>query len=110
MKVVKILENIETKAEVAFLTHFGRWTEMDLGQQQLATHIDAARSIRDEAVAAGHNEGVKEQERNLLFEQLRKCGVEPTPEQEQLLELDTDLNAMGISFAAEKIRKKAIKP
>ena len=94
-------------------THFGAVTDYDTAAEQLVRHLDFAERLRDEAE---HGDLPDEALEGWLRGRLRdyfaglldSLGPLATDLATwELLELDIDLNAQGIAFAANKRRRKA---
>ena len=106
------LEKIRaTGAERAYLTHFGEFTDMNDGYDQMSYGLEEMKVILDEATLGGL-EGeelqsfCKEKVFNFMKVQLANRALNLDAEQIELLSLDVELNAMGLAFAALRRRKK----
>ncbi len=99
--------------ECIYVTHFGAVTDIQVAADQLRRHLDFAERLRDEAEASDRPdeelEGycrarLSDYFAGLLDGRGRLGGQSQTWSQ---LQLDMDLNAQGIAFAANKRRRKA---
>lgn len=94
-------------------THFGEVTDIETAAGQLLRHLDFAEALRDDAetgdlpddeLAAWCRTRIKDYFAGLLD---GRGDLGSDPEIESLIELDIDLNAQGIAFAANKRRRKS---
>lgn len=100
------------KPERVFPTHFGEHTDVNEIARQLASDIAFSAALMEEARGTSlEGEALdrfcRERLQRRFEERLSSRGIEATAEVWQLLELDLDLNAQGIAWAAMKARKPA---
>jgi len=94
-------------------THFGAVTDIEAVGGQLLRHIDFAEGLLESAVAGKHSEEAitelcRQRIRDYLqglFDARGTLGADPATW--AWLEMDIELNAQGIAYAAEKRRRKA---
>lgn len=103
---------VDARPSCLYPTHFGPVTAIESIAGQLIRHLDFAESLLDSA-AEGDQPGAEIEQhcrqriRDYLGGQLDALGdLGSDPETWALLNLDIDLNAQGIAFAAEKRRRK----
>jgi glyoxylase-like metal-dependent hydrolase (beta-lactamase superfamily II) len=103
-------------ATQAYLTHFGVWHDIPAGYKMLCDYIDYAEQIFNTLLAAPGNspetdyKTAYEAYKRLFDKELAARGIELNSEEEKILELDLDLNAQGVAFAAQRARKKGKQP
>ncbi len=95
----------------AYLTHFGAFDDLAAGAAQMHSGLDAMESVfveaRESAVEGEDLQKICAAGVRKYFDQkLRDCGLTLGPFQQQLLELDLDINAMGLAYAAGRARKQ----
>lgn len=104
----------DTGAERAYLTHFGEFADMDAGEEQMLAGLDAFEALLHRAVesdASGDDlqrfceDGV----RQYFHAKVESAGRVDAfgGDAWKLMNLDIGINAMGIAFAAERIRRKS---
>lgn len=104
---------VDARPSCLYPTHFGAVEAIEPIAGQLLRHLDFAESLLDSAVAGEQTEEeivehCRQRIRDYLAGQLDARGdLGRDPETWSLLDLDIDLNAQGIAFAAEKRRRKA---
>jgi glyoxylase-like metal-dependent hydrolase (beta-lactamase superfamily II) len=104
---------VDQRPSCLYPTHFGAVTDIETAAGQLLRHLDFAEALRDDAEASDRpdDELAAYCRRRLddyfagLFDGRGRLGRDP--ETWALVELDLDLNAQGIAFAAGKRRRKA---
>ncbi len=100
-------------AKQAYPTHFGVWKDMQAGADMLSGYLKEAQLLFDTLVAAKDNTPEEDYKvafgmwRSLFDRELAARGVVLTEDENKMLQLDLDLNAQGVAFAAERARKKA---
>lgn len=100
-------------AERLYPTHFGEVTDIDTAAGQLIRHLEFAEQLMQEAVESdlfdealtGYAHGRLRDYMKGLLDGFGSLGEDPATW--RLLEMDLDLNAQGIAFAANKQRRKA---
>jgi glyoxylase-like metal-dependent hydrolase (beta-lactamase superfamily II) len=108
-----IAKILEMRPRQAFLTHFGRITDLPSAAEQLRRHIDYSEKLMHEAVQSGEPDSqlpafCESRLKKYFQPELDKRGLASDPEVWDILRLDLELNAAGIAFAAQKIRKTAM--
>lgn len=104
---------VDCRPSCLYPTHFGAVTDIEAIAGQLLRHLDFAEGLLDSAVSGDQPEAVivetcRQRIRDYLQGELDACGnLGADPATWALLEMDIDLNAQGIAFAAEKRRQKA---
>ncbi len=102
----------ESGAGRAYLTHFGEFTDLDAGERQMLEGLDAFEALLQRAVDCGQSgdalqrfceDGVRTYFRKKV-EAMPGGGFDDRAW--KLLKLDIGINAMGIAFAAERMRRK----
>jgi len=104
---------VDERPSCLYPTHFGPVTDIETVAEQLIRHLDFAEGLRDDAEASdlADDELAAYCRQRLddyfagLLDDLGPLGRDPKTW--SLLELDIDLNAQGIAFAANKRRRKA---
>ena len=103
-----------TGAEKVFLTHFGVLEDIKTGADLLKKSLNKIKKIIQEALESGLDSDSKENnlyvfcrdKMNEFFKnELEECSITLTPDSQKILEADINLNAQGIAFAANKIKK-----
>jgi glyoxylase-like metal-dependent hydrolase (beta-lactamase superfamily II) len=104
---------VDERPRSLYPTHFGAVTDIETAADQLTRHLDFAEQLRDDAEASGLPDEdlaawckvrIKDYFAGLLD---GRGNLGSDPEIRSLIELDIDLNAQGIAFAAGKRRRKA---
>jgi glyoxylase-like metal-dependent hydrolase (beta-lactamase superfamily II) len=96
---------LATGAETAYLTHFGAYTDLPRHARALKKRIDKIEAIRLAAIESQlHGEELdrfclKRMDR-FFKDELNAEGIEFSPENERLLQMDIELNAQGIALVA----------
>ncbi len=101
---------VETGAERAYIGHYGAFTDMARGAEQVLRSIDAMQAILDDALAADctgpeQDTFISDRVRAATDEQLQWCGVTDPESDRRWLDGDLMLNALGLKFALARIRK-----
>lgn len=99
-------------AKQAYPTHFGIWRDIPAGHKMLYEYINYSEKIFNALLAQQDNTPEIDYqfaygEYKKFFEkelQLRHLSL--SADDEQMLALDIDLNAQGVAFAAQRMRKK----
>ena len=108
-KSVHIIRN--SGARVAGLTHFGPFFDMKVGAEQLLSGLDQMEELLERAVDSDLSgdalqsfceDGV----RDFFRAEMEDRGMSLTEDEWKLVEIDAGINAMGLAYAAERIRKK----
>jgi len=103
---------LHSGATQAYPTHFGVFNDLAGGYKMLNEYMNEAEQLFDNLVAAPENTPDADYRhahaawKHLFDRELAKRGVVLSDDQLQMLELDIDLNAQGIAFAAQRARKK----
>jgi len=104
---------VDERPQCLYPTHFGAVTDIETAAGQLIRHLDFAEQLRDDAEVSDLPDDelpawCKTRIRDYFSGLLDGRGnLGRDPEIESLVELDIDLNAQGIAFAANKRRRKA---
>ena len=104
---------LELKPSCIYPTHFGAVTDLQTTGHQLLRHLDFAEALLDAAEASDlPDEGLTAYADHRLRDYFHGLldglgGLSRDPEAWSLIELDINLNAQGIAFAAAKRRRKA---
>lgn len=104
---------VDEQPSCLYPTHFGAVTDIETAAAQLLRHLDFAEALRDDAEASDHPDDelaayCQARLRDYfagLLDGHGRLGRDPATW--TLIELDIDLNAQGIAFAANKRRRKA---
>ncbi|NBT58055.1 MBL fold metallo-hydrolase [bacterium] len=113
-KALRTLDLIEaTKAETAYLTHFGPVEQISERARLLRKHLRAHQDLIEECEKKNTPDSELEsslfKELSLYFDrELEACGIQKTQEVRELLSLDLELNAAGLAVACMRKRKKAL--
>lgn len=98
-------------AERAYPTHFDVWTDMRGGYTMLNGYLDQIESLYNSLLTAADSEQIPALARagfDAFFAgELAARGITLSQQEKEVLEMDIDLNAQGIAFAAARARKKA---
>ncbi|EQA38106.1 metallo-beta-lactamase domain protein [Leptospira inadai serovar Lyme str. 10] len=102
---------IGTGAEKAYLTHFGVWTDMKSGAEQMREGLEIMKHI---LISAGKTDLEGEsllgfcEARVLSYieDQLEKRGIFYGAKEQKFVSFDAKINAQGIAFKVERSRKK----
>ncbi len=106
------LDKIEaTGAERAYLTHFGIWDNMPLGQEMMREGIKRHQRIFEVALGAGyegeHLNDFLAGEVNRYFEELLKeRKISLSSKAAKMIKIDIDLNAQGLAVAVTRQRSR----
>ncbi len=104
---------IATGATQAYPTHFGVWSDMRAGHAMLSEHMAQIEQIFG-ALKNGKTGGkepyafARAAIEAWFASELTARGITLTEPERQMLEMDIDLNAQGLAFAAARARKKAV--
>jgi glyoxylase-like metal-dependent hydrolase (beta-lactamase superfamily II) len=104
---------VDEKPSSIYPTHFGAVTDIETAAEQLLRHLNFAEAVRDDAEASDlPDDALAAYCRRRLDDYFAGLldghgGLGRDPDTWSLLELDIDLNAQGIAFAANKRRRKA---
>lgn len=106
------VERLRTRADHAWLTHFGRVDDLDAAAGSLAEHLEFARRLRDEAAASDLADDAlgafcAPRVRDRFLQDLLAHGLTLAGATGELVALDMDLNAQGIAWAARRARGAA---
>ena len=100
-------------ATQAYPTHFGVWKDIPAGYRMLSEYINYSEQIFNTLVAAPGNSPETDYKtaydayKQLFDKELTARGITLNTDEAKILELDLDLNALGVAFAAQRARKKA---
>jgi glyoxylase-like metal-dependent hydrolase (beta-lactamase superfamily II) len=99
-------------AQRAYPTHFGVWTDMAGGHKMLQRSMDEIEGVFNKL-----RDGLLEGDAAYRFafdgfktffnRELAERNISLTQEEEEVLNMDIDLNAQGLTFAAQRARKKS---
>ena len=104
---------VDERPRCIYLTHYGAVTDIDTAAGQLIRHLDFAERLRDEAEGSDFaDEALEAYCRARLHDYFSGLldalgSVSHDATLRALIQLDIDLNAQGIAFAANKRRRKA---
>lgn len=107
---------LHSGATQAYPTHFGVFNDLAGGHKMLNEYMNEVEQLFNRLVAAPANTPDVDYQlahdawRNLFERELAQRGINLSAEQYTMLELDIDLNAQGIAFAAQRARKKSQSP
>lgn len=98
-------------AERAYPTHFGPWTDMRAGHAMLTAAMVEIEGVFNDLKNSAY-EGDEAYRfafagfKKFFERELTSRGIHLNPKEEKILDLDVDLNAQGLAFAAQRARKK----
>lgn len=103
---------VATGAARAYPTHFGVWNDMHLGHSLLNEHMTQIEKIYDslkrgDLAGAEPHSFARAAIEGWFSGQLASRGITLSEVEGKMLEMDIDLNAQGLVFAAARARKKA---
>lgn len=104
---------VDERPSCLYPTHYGAVTDIERAAGQLLRHLDFAERLRDTAEDSDLPDEAlegycRERLKDYFRGQLDALGsIQHAPELWSVIELDIDLNAQGIAFAASKRRRKA---
>lgn len=102
---------LATGAERAYPTHFGVWTDMRGGHAMLHAYMNQIEHLYNSLLAEPDVEKLPVVARAgfdaFFANEIKQRSVTLSPQETEVLEMDIDLNAQGIAFAAARARKKA---
>ena len=99
-------------AERAYPTHFGVWSDIPAGHKMLHEYINYSEQIFNTLVASPANSPETDYKiaydtyKRLLDQELSARGIMLNADEAKILEMDLDLNAQGVAYAAQRARKK----
>lgn len=99
-------------AKQAYPTHFGIWHDIPAGHKMLHAYIDYSEKIFQALIAQRENTPATDYQfayaeyKQFFDKELQQRNLTLSTEDYQMLELDIDLNAQGVAFAAQRARKK----
>lgn len=104
----------ETGAERAYLTHFGEFRDLARGTDQMLAGLDEMEALLHSAAGSAASGAVLQEfcERGVrasLQRSLDLTGLSVSQEDWRLLDMDIEINAMGIAFAAARLRTSSTK-
>ena len=98
-------------AERAYPTHFDVWSDMKGGYTMLNSYMNQIESLYNSLLAEPDATKIPALARAgfdaFFAEELKSRGITLSQQEKEVLEMDIDLNAQGIAFAAARARKKA---
>ncbi len=108
--LVSIDKILSTGAEHAYLTHFGRVWDIRQGGQMLKENVTVMKYIFQDAIESTFSGGdltdfCKKRVGDFFEHEINRREIHLTEDMKRLITVDTDLNAQGIAFSAEKRRK-----
>lgn len=98
-------------AERAYPTHFGAWTDMQGGHKMLQSAMNEIEGVFNDIKNSGR-EGDEAYRfafsgfKTFFKRELADRNIHLTEAEEKVLDMDIDLNAQGLAFAAQRARKK----
>ena len=98
-------------AERAYPTHFGAWNDIAAGHKMLMVAMDEIENLFNE-IKGSDLEGDAAYKftfsgfRRFFDRELAVRGIQLSAEEQTVLDMDIDLNAQGLAFAAQRARKK----
>ena len=109
VKSVELIVNCG--ADRAALTHFGIWSNLEEGKRQILYSLGFFNSVYLQVLKEYLSPGeqhtfAKNQVQNFLYAEISKRFGDVSEAQKNLLEMDIDLNAQGIVFAAQRALKR----
>ncbi|MCS7204981.1 MAG: MBL fold metallo-hydrolase [Leptospiraceae bacterium] len=101
---------LETKCDKVFLTHYGMIQDLENAKNQLKEGLKFSEELLDWCVKSNKSQEEQHQQvKNELMEyfrtKLKQLGMMETEERRFLFEMDAELNAMGIVYAAQRKKK-----
>lgn len=99
-------------AQRAYLTHFGVLEDIQRACAMLVSYTEFAAKLLQQLLQRTNYSGAENYQfahtswKNFFAEELARRGIAITPEIEELLAMDCDLNAQGLVFVAERARRK----
>lgn len=98
-------------AERAYPTHFDVWSDMKGGYTMLNSYLNQIENLYNSLLTELDAEKIPALARAgfdaFFAEELKARGITLSQQEKEVLEMDIDLNAQGIAFAAARARKKA---
>lgn len=99
-------------AKTAFLTHYGPVTDLSERAKELKRHLEYHQSLIEEVELkklpdSEVNQFIFDRLRIYFDEELQNSGILRTKTVEEILKLDLELNAAGLSYSCLKNRKKS---
>jgi glyoxylase-like metal-dependent hydrolase (beta-lactamase superfamily II) len=102
---------LDLKVDSAWLTHYGNWSDMQDGAAQLNDALDEIEKVQ---IQARQDSLESDALREFCYEGLKKFivtglenrGIKLTAGQWKIFDYDVKINALGISWAVDKARKK----
>lgn len=106
---ISVQKILETKADYAYLTHFDKWTNMQDGAEQLIEGIEKMEEIIDKLINSNFNTDeqkhfTEKQISDYYHEKLSSKNI--SNQVLDFLKEDIMINAMGINFTANRLKKK----
>lgn len=102
---------LNSGAERAYPTHFDVWSDMQGGYTMLNGYLDQIEILFHSLLTAPDGEKIPALARAgfdaFFTAALEERGITLSQQEKEVLEMDIDLNAQGIAFAAARARKKA---
>ncbi len=104
---------VDERPRCMYPTHFGAVTDIETAAGQLIRHLDFAERLRDEAEASDRpDEALTDYCRARIRDYFHglldaKGALGASAQAWSMIEMDIDLNAQGIAFAANKRRRKS---
>lgn len=100
---------LKSGAERAYPTHFGEWPDLQLGFQMMSEYLNEFEQIFEELKTVGIDpvKHAYAQLEKFFARELAARGLTLNEAEHAVLEMDIDLNAQGLAFAAQRARKKA---
>lgn len=107
---VSVQKILSTGADKVYLTHFGVWDYIKEGSEQLLNGLDYMEEVlllsQESKIPDEELDGfVKNKVAFFMHREAEKRGLPDSVF--QILDLDIEINAMGISFASRRARRKA---
>lgn len=101
---------LNSGAERAYPTHFDVWTDMRGGYLMLNDYLNEIEALYNSLLAETNAEKIPGLSRAwfdaFFATELKSRGITLSPQEAEVLEMDIDLNAQGVAFAAARARKK----
>lgn len=100
-----------TGADCAYLTHFGCWSDMAEGAEQLKKSLEVSENLRRRLVEKGGDsealqKSAEDELKGWMYNELEKRGYELSDKERNAIAMDVEINAMGLVFTALKEIKK----
>ncbi len=109
---ISIEKILNTNCDKVFLTHYGMITDLKNAKMQLYEGLEVSEKLLEWSLHSSSDQQEKIQYiKNSLMDyyqqKMKYLGLEFTQQRKEMLELDAELNAMGVYVAANRMQKKS---